>query len=276
MYDHRCAGLLLTLYALRLLRTHPADTPSAAGTPAAAAAAAAAAAGPRREGWRHLVGLFAYRLLTPLALVPACFAVWVGASRVHDNWHHPSDVATGLLLGGSCAAIAFGCYFGAPFRNRSPKRNPKPKPNPNPSPNPGPNPNQERPLARPMAMARVLATTRCPHCLRRRVRLRRPTAIVRCRESLLIQRPTLGSGFPFSKVASCPVIPPGISSEVSQIAIERALRAEPPTCCSCSASARCSSCQARSTALRCGTAAARASSPRSCRCPRARKTSRHR
>ena len=79
MYDHRCAGLLLTLYALRLLRTHPADTPSAAGTPAAAAAAAAAAAGPRREGWRHLVGLFAYRLLTPLALVPACFAVWVGA-----------------------------------------------------------------------------------------------------------------------------------------------------------------------------------------------------
>ena len=34
---------------------------------------------------------------------------------MHDNWHHPSDVATGLLLGGSCAAIAFGCYFGAPF-----------------------------------------------------------------------------------------------------------------------------------------------------------------
>ena len=83
MYDHRCAGLLLTLYALRLLRTHPADTPSAAGTPAAAAAADAAdaaAAGPRREGWCHLVGLFAYRLLTPLALVPACFAVWVGAN----------------------------------------------------------------------------------------------------------------------------------------------------------------------------------------------------
>ena len=100
MYDHRCAGLLLTLYALRLLRTHPADTPSAAGTPAAAAAAAAA--GPRREGWRHLVGLFAYRLLTPLALVPACFAVWVGANpgrkqgppKVRPEWRRAGFTST--------------------------------------------------------------------------------------------------------------------------------------------------------------------------------------
>jgi membrane-associated phospholipid phosphatase len=112
-----CAGLILTLYALRILRNsgaHAAGTPTAADTAAdtaaaaadaadaadAAAAAAASSSGPRAEAWRHVVGLFAYRLLTPLALVPACFAVWVGASRVHDNWHHPSDVATGLLLGG--------------------------------------------------------------------------------------------------------------------------------------------------------------------------------
>ena len=43
---------------------------------------------------------------------PACFAVWVSASRVRDNWHHPSDVVFGMLLGGTCAAIAFGSYFG--------------------------------------------------------------------------------------------------------------------------------------------------------------------
>ena len=55
------------------------------------------------------------RLLTPLALAPAVCAVWVGAGRLRDNWHHPSDVVTGLLLGGSCAALAFSGYFGAPF-----------------------------------------------------------------------------------------------------------------------------------------------------------------
>ena len=148
-----CAGLFVTLYALRLLRAHPAGTPAAADAAAAAAAepavaAAAASAVPRPEGWCRLVGLFAYRLLTPLALAPACFAVWVGASRVHDNWHHPSDVATGLLLGGSCAAIAFGCYFGAPFGpgpdpSPDPNLSPGPRPSPNPSPNPSPSPSPE-------------------------------------------------------------------------------------------------------------------------------------
>ena len=61
-----CAGLLLTLYALRLQGRVPA----------------------------------------PLTLAPTALAFAVAASRVRDNWHFPSDVVAGILLGGACASLA--------------------------------------------------------------------------------------------------------------------------------------------------------------------------
>ena len=45
------------------------------------------------------------RALLWLALLPAPMALFVAASRVHDNWHHPADVVAGSLLGTGCAAL---------------------------------------------------------------------------------------------------------------------------------------------------------------------------
>ena len=39
------------------------------------------------------------RVLQVMLLLPVPSAIFVAASRVHDNWHHPSDVLAGLLLG---------------------------------------------------------------------------------------------------------------------------------------------------------------------------------
>ena len=41
---------------------------------------------------------------TVVALSPFLLAAWIGISRVRDYWHHPSDVATGGVLG---AVIAY-------------------------------------------------------------------------------------------------------------------------------------------------------------------------
>lgn len=39
--------------------------------------------------------------------LPLALASYVAASRVHDNWHHPSDVVTGAVIGLTCA---LWCY----------------------------------------------------------------------------------------------------------------------------------------------------------------------
>tara|TARA_B110001452_G_scaffold193155_1_gene163122 strand:- start:223 stop:1149 length:927 start_codon:yes stop_codon:yes gene_type:complete len=82
------AGLTLTLYALGVLPT----------------------ARPR-----HRLGqLCAMRLLTPLALLPTALAISVAASRVRDNWHFPSDVITGAVLGGTCSVAVYRRYLVMP------------------------------------------------------------------------------------------------------------------------------------------------------------------
>lgn len=42
---------------------------------------------------------------------PLAVAVWVGASRVHDWWHFPSDVVTGSALGAAAAYGAFKFFY---------------------------------------------------------------------------------------------------------------------------------------------------------------------
>ena len=44
-------------------------------------------------------------VLRLLAAFGLCGAVFVAMSRVHDNYHSPADVCTGLLLGGATAAV---------------------------------------------------------------------------------------------------------------------------------------------------------------------------
>ena len=45
------------------------------------------------------------RALYLLVFVPAPIALFVAASRVHDNWHHPADVVCGVMLGALCASL---------------------------------------------------------------------------------------------------------------------------------------------------------------------------
>lgn len=58
-------------------------------------------------------------VLTFACLLPTVLACWVAASRVHDNAHHPADVVTGALIGGSSALLFYLRYFYAPFGLRA-------------------------------------------------------------------------------------------------------------------------------------------------------------
>jgi len=45
------------------------------------------------------------------ASLPMLFAFFVASSRVHDDYHHPADVATGGLIGFACASWAYGMWY---------------------------------------------------------------------------------------------------------------------------------------------------------------------
>ena len=45
------------------------------------------------------------RILSILCYSPMVVAIFIAASRVHDNMHFPADVVGGALLGGSVAAL---------------------------------------------------------------------------------------------------------------------------------------------------------------------------
>ena len=78
----------------------------------AGGAAAAAAAPPPAPAFAS-VSLDGLVML--LCLLPAVLALWIGASRVVDNAHHPADVVAGFVIGASCAATFYFKYFHAPF-----------------------------------------------------------------------------------------------------------------------------------------------------------------
>jgi membrane-associated phospholipid phosphatase len=40
-------------------------------------------------------------------LLPLCITFWVATSRLHDNWHHPSDILAGCIIGAISASIGF-------------------------------------------------------------------------------------------------------------------------------------------------------------------------
>lgn len=44
-------------------------------------------------------------------IVPWSWAIFVGATRIVDHWHHPSDVLAGLLLGGLCSTVMYHVWY---------------------------------------------------------------------------------------------------------------------------------------------------------------------
>lgn len=44
--------------------------------------------------------------------LPLSLSIFTAASRVHDNWHHTSDVVAGALIGGLSACFGFRVIFG--------------------------------------------------------------------------------------------------------------------------------------------------------------------
>jgi|EP00979_Chaetoceros_neogracilis_P000202 membrane-associated phospholipid phosphatase len=50
------------------------------------------------------------RFLSALSGCPMFFAVFIAASRVHDDMHHPADVVGGALIGIACANFGYGLW----------------------------------------------------------------------------------------------------------------------------------------------------------------------
>lgn len=46
-----------------------------------------------------------------VVMLASSWAMFVGASRIVDQWHHPSDVVAGVLLGCFCALVAYHVWF---------------------------------------------------------------------------------------------------------------------------------------------------------------------
>lgn len=42
---------------------------------------------------------------------PLLLSFWVATSRLTDNWHHPSDIIAGSILGSVCAFISYHLFF---------------------------------------------------------------------------------------------------------------------------------------------------------------------
>ena len=52
-------------------------------------------------------GLFGGKLGIVTAFLPWIYASFVACSRLVDNWHHPSDIVAGSLIGIFCSTLAY-------------------------------------------------------------------------------------------------------------------------------------------------------------------------
>mmetsp|Transcript_31431 Transcript_31431/g.36144 ORF Transcript_31431/g.36144 Transcript_31431/m.36144 type:complete len:331 (+) Transcript_31431:114-1106(+) len=55
--------------------------------------------------------LFKKRILSIISVLPMFIAIFVSASRVHDNKHHPADVIAGAIIGMICANFSYGLWY---------------------------------------------------------------------------------------------------------------------------------------------------------------------
>jgi membrane-associated phospholipid phosphatase len=54
--------------------------------------------------------LFKKRISSIVASLPMLLAVFIAASRVHDDFHHPADVVGGSIIGMLCAFFSYGLW----------------------------------------------------------------------------------------------------------------------------------------------------------------------
>lgn len=59
------------------------------------------------------------KVLYMACLSPLVLASWIAASRIVDNWHHPSDVIAGTLFGIICALISYHLWYPHIFSQRA-------------------------------------------------------------------------------------------------------------------------------------------------------------
>mmetsp|Transcript_2163 Transcript_2163/g.4623 ORF Transcript_2163/g.4623 Transcript_2163/m.4623 type:complete len:155 (+) Transcript_2163:283-747(+) len=51
------------------------------------------------------------KVLTVMSFTPLLLSFWCATSRLVDNWHHPSDIIAGSILGSVSACIAYHIWF---------------------------------------------------------------------------------------------------------------------------------------------------------------------
>ncbi|KAL7538947.1 hypothetical protein ACHAWF_006259 [Thalassiosira exigua] len=56
-------------------------------------------------------GQFAARLWSLVSLLPVFLAMFIGTSRIYDDYHHPADVVGGSLIGAGLSYFSHGIYF---------------------------------------------------------------------------------------------------------------------------------------------------------------------
>mmetsp|Transcript_51794 Transcript_51794/g.110671 ORF Transcript_51794/g.110671 Transcript_51794/m.110671 type:complete len:133 (+) Transcript_51794:535-933(+) len=81
-------------------------------------ARAGSAAPTRRYGYSAIsrsITASSCNVMLVVCLLPVFLGLWIGASRVRENDHHPADVVGGALIGGSFAVMVHSRYFHAPF-----------------------------------------------------------------------------------------------------------------------------------------------------------------
>jgi membrane-associated phospholipid phosphatase len=64
-----------------------------------------------RSSSNQLPSIYKFRLISILALLPCGMAMFIAASRVHDNKHFPADVVGGSVLGSSIAIFIHHLWF---------------------------------------------------------------------------------------------------------------------------------------------------------------------
>ncbi|KAL7546656.1 hypothetical protein ACHAWF_009991 [Thalassiosira exigua] len=51
------------------------------------------------------------RLMTAFSFTPMLLSFWCATSRLVDNWHHPSDIIAGAMLGAVSACVSYHIWF---------------------------------------------------------------------------------------------------------------------------------------------------------------------
>jgi diacylglycerol diphosphate phosphatase/phosphatidate phosphatase len=52
-------------------------------------------------------------------IIPLCYGMFVATSRLVDNWHHPSDIVAGTMIGIGSASLAYHTFYPAVFSKYS-------------------------------------------------------------------------------------------------------------------------------------------------------------